>query len=86
MQSMSRSPTPHSNFDTQGTWLAFGAAVIYAGIAAFQWSEMHKATVISREGVEAVQRAFVSFNHFEWVRAQGRGPSQRSYVEWHSNV
>lgn len=27
-------------------WCAFGAAVIYAGIAAFQWNEMHTATII----------------------------------------
>ncbi len=54
----------------KAAWCAFVAAVIYAGIAAFQWNEMRNATVISREALESVQRAFVSFQHFEYLRIQ----------------
>ena len=44
-----------------GTCGAFLAAAIYAGIAGCQYREMRIATETSRESLQAVQRAFVTF-------------------------
>lgn len=39
------------------TWLAFGAAALYAGIAAFQYGQMKSATQATRDAADAAKKA-----------------------------
>jgi hypothetical protein len=52
------------------TTLTLISASVYAGIAAYQYSAMKDANVINRESLTSVQRAFVSFQRFEYFRLQ----------------
>jgi hypothetical protein len=44
----------------KAAWSAFGAAVIYASVAAWQACEMRRATDVTHEALTSVQRAFVN--------------------------
>ena len=62
----------HRTQESIKNWTKFAviAATIYAAIAFVQWLKMREANQISRESLEAVQRAFVSFQHFTYLRIQ----------------
>jgi hypothetical protein len=47
-----------------GTWLAFLAAAVYAGIANSQLQQMKKSVRINHDSLTSVQRAFVAFKTF----------------------
>lgn len=64
------------------TKIAVIAASIYAGIAFLQWLKMSESNRISRESLESVQRAFVSFQHFDF----GRAPNADGTHTWHTGA
>jgi hypothetical protein len=50
----------------KAAWCAFGAAAIYAGIASFQWREMHNATLAAERTALAAQQQF-EMSERPWV-------------------
>lgn len=75
-----RNMTLANKFMVSFTGIIAASTIVYAVVAYCQWTALLSSNQISREAVESVQRAFISFQHFEYMRIQD--PDHSNVHNW----